>query len=261
MTEIVEGAGVPLALDARGDGPPLLLVHDLAADSGSWEPLVAQLGGSARTLAYDRRGYGASGAPEPYERTTVQEQAEDARAVLAAAGVGAAAAGGAGFGAAAAGGAATSDASAAVAAGAGFGALVVLDLLVRLPGLLRAAVLIEPPLHQFSESATGVLSEQRGLLEVALREGGPAQAVEAARPGASDAVRAAHRAFFADFGGLASWPVTRRELRAVTVPVAVVTDSATPPHLVEAADALAALLPDARRRSDGDALAALRELL
>ncbi|MDR9371391.1 hypothetical protein Q5424_19990, partial [Conexibacter sp. JD483] len=149
----------------------------------------------------------------------------------------------------------------AVAVGAGFGALVVLDLLVRLPGLLRAAVLVEPPLHQFSETATSVLSEQRAMLEVALREGGPAQAVEAARPGASAAVRAAHRAFFADFGGLASWPVTRRELRAVTVPVAVVTDSATPPHLVEAADALAALLPAARRADDGDAAAAVRALL
>lgn len=240
MTEFVEGAGVPLALDARGDGPPLLLVHDLAADSAGWAPLVGALGGAVRTLAYDRRGYGASGAPEPYERTTVQEQAEDARAVLAAAGVGA---------------------GAAVALGAGFGALVVLDLLVRLPGLLRAAVLVEPPLHQFSESATGVLSEQRAMLEVALREGGPAQAVEAARPGAGDAVRAAHRAFFADYGGLASWPVTRRELRAVTVPVAVVTDSATPPHLVEAADALAQLLPDVRRATDGDLAAATSALL
>jgi pimeloyl-ACP methyl ester carboxylesterase len=239
MTEFVEGAGVALALDARGTGTPLLLVHDLAADSSAWADLVAALGGGARTLAYDRRGYGASGEPEPYERTTVQEQAEDARAVLAA---------GAGGGE-------------AVAVGDGFGALVVLDLLVRLPGLLRAAVLVEPPLHQFSERATGVLSEQRAMLEVALREGGPAQAVEAARPGASDAVRAAHRAFFADFGGLASWPVTRRELRALTVPVAIVTGSATAPHLTEAADALAALLPAARRRSDGDVTAAVRELL
>lgn len=259
MTEFVEGAGVALALDARGTGTPLLLVHDLAADSTAWAELVAALGGGARTLAYDRRGYGASGEPEPYERTTVQEQAEDARAVLAAAGVGGAAGGAAAGGAAAAG--AEPGGATAVAVGDGFGALVVLDLLVRLPGLLRAAVLVEPPLHQFSERATGVLSEQRAMLEVALREGGPAQAVEAARPGASDAVRAAHRAFFADFGGLASWPVTRRELRAVTVPVAVVTGSATAPHLVEAADALAALLPAARRTSDGDVAAATSALL
>ncbi|HST39024.1 MAG TPA: alpha/beta fold hydrolase [Conexibacter sp.] len=256
MTETVEGAGVALSADPRGAGPTVLLVHDLAADGRAWEPLVAALGDGVRTLAYDRRGYGASGAPEPYERTTVQEQAEDARAVLERLGADAADAG-AGAGAA--------DASPAdagpLAVGEGFGALIVLDLLVRLPGLLRGAVLVEPPAYQFSNAATAVLSEQRALLEAALRDGGPASAVEAWRPGADDAVRAAHRAFFADFGGLASWPVTRRELRAVNVPVALVTRSATPPHLVETTDALAALIPHARRTADGDALAALRALL
>ncbi|MDW5593754.1 alpha/beta hydrolase [Conexibacter stalactiti] len=238
MTETVEGAGVALAADPRGAGPTVLLVHDLAADTRAWEPLVAALGDGVRTLAYDRRGYGASGAPEPYERTTVQEQAEDARAVLGALG-----------------------GADPLAVGAGFGALIVLDLLVRLPGLLRGAVLIEPPAYQFSDAATAVLSEQRSLLEAALRDGGPASAVEAWRPGADAAVRAAHRAFFADFGGLASWPVTRRELRAVAVPVALVTGSATPPHLVETTDALAALIPAARRTADGEALAALQALL
>jgi pimeloyl-ACP methyl ester carboxylesterase len=249
MTETVEGAGVALSVTARGDGRPLLLVHDLAADARAWEPLVAGLGERAgvRTIAYDRRGYGASGAPEPYERTTVQEQAQDARAVLE--------------GVVGAGGAGATATAGALAVGAGFGALVVLDLLVRMPGLLGGAVLLEPPVYQFSPSATAVLSEQRRLLEVALRDGGPAAAVEAWRPGVDDAVRAAHRAFFADFGGLASWPVTRGELRAVAVPVAVVTDSATPPHLVEAADALAALLPQVSRTLDGDALAAVRAVL
>lgn len=254
MPQTVEGAGVPLSVSTLGDGEPLLLVHDLAADARSWAPLTNALGDAAgvRTIAYDRRGYGASGVPEPYERTTVAEQTEDARAVLAAAGGGASAGSG---------DATPSGAAGALAVGAGFGALVVLDLLVRLPGLLRGAVLVEPPAHQFSTAATAALSQQRALLEAALRDGGPAAAVEAWRPGADAAVRAAHRAFFADFGGLASWPVTRRELRAIAVPVAIVTDSATPPHLVETADALAALVPGARRSTDGDALAAVRALL
>ncbi|MDO8211929.1 alpha/beta fold hydrolase [Conexibacter sp. CPCC 206217] len=268
MRMTVEGAGVELSVDANASGRPLLLVHDLAADARDWDALVAALGDRAglRTLAYDRRGYGASGAPEPYERTTVQEQAEDARAMLAGA-IGDAepsgATGGPGGAAGAASGSAADPGSAGaapLAVGTGFGALIVLDLLVRLPGLLSGAVLVAPPLHQFSASATAVLSEQRALLEVALREGGPAAAVEAWRPDADDAVRAAHRAFFADFGGLASWPVTRGELRAIAVPVAVLTDSATPAHLVESADALAALLPHARRTLDGDTLAAVRAL-
>lgn len=241
MSETVEGAGVELAVTARGTGAAVLLVHDMAADARVWTPLAEALAGEGvRTLAYDRRGYGGSGAPEPYEGTTVHEQAEDARLLLGALG----AAGGD-----------------AVAVGEGFGALVVLDLLVRLPGLLRGAVLVEPPLNQFSSSAAAVLSEQRALLETALRADGPGATVEAWRPGADAEVAAAHRAFFADFGGLASWPVTRRELRAVGVPVAVVTGSATLPHLLEAADALAPLLPAGRRVHDESPLPALRELL
>lgn len=240
MSETIEGAGVPLAVTTSGTGPTVLLVHDLAADARSWGPLAAELDpAEARTIAYDRRGYGASGAPDPYERTTVQEQSEDARALLEAIG----------------------GEGPALAIGAGFGALIVLDLLVRLPQLLRGAVLIAPPLHQFSPSATSVLSQQRALLEVALREGGPAAAVEMWNPAADEAIRAAHRAFFADFAGLTSWPVARSALRGVAVPVAILTPSETPPHLLESAAALAGLLPHASRPADETPLPALRALL
>jgi esterase len=238
--QTVEGAGVPLSSDVRGDGTPVLLVHDIAADARRWEPVAEALaaGGAARAIAYDRRGYGGSGAPQPYERTTVQEQAQDAAALLRGL-----------------------DAPDAIGWGEGFGALVVLDLLVRMPGLLRAAVLVAPPLHQFSDAATEVLSQERARLEQALRDQGPEAAVSEWRPDADAALRASHQAFFADYAGLASWPVTRRELRSIAVPVAVVTDPATPAHLVAEADALARLLPDARRSDDGDPLAALRALL
>jgi pimeloyl-ACP methyl ester carboxylesterase len=80
---IVEGAGVPLACFERGSGPAVLLVHGMADRAAGWEATAAGLAGEARPIAYDRRGYGGSGAPEPYERTTVEEQAEDAAALLA----------------------------------------------------------------------------------------------------------------------------------------------------------------------------------
>ena len=70
-----------------------------------------------------------------------------------------------------------------------------------------------------------------------------------------------HRAFFADYAGLASWPVTRRELRSMDLPAVVLTGPGTPAHVVAAADALAALLPAARRADDGDLVAAARTLL
>jgi pimeloyl-ACP methyl ester carboxylesterase len=240
----VEGAGVALAYDERGEGPPVLLVHGLAADARTLLPVADALAGAARVLVYDRRGYGASGAPEPYEGTTVEEQAEDAAAVLRAL------AGGP-----------------AVVAGDGFGALVALDLLKRHRALVRAAVLADPALFALVPEATERLSEERAAIEEAVRAGGPAGGVEAwlgerAAGGPSlDRARAAHRAFFADYAGLATWPVSRRELRALAAPAVVLTGPASPPHVAAAADALAALLPAARRATDGDLAAAVRSVL
>jgi pimeloyl-ACP methyl ester carboxylesterase len=238
----VEGAGVPLAYAERGAGPPVLLVHGLASEAEAQRPLADALAPAARVIAYDRRGYGASGAPEPYEGTTAEEQAEDAAALLRAL-----------------------DAAPALVVGDGFGALVALDLMKRHAGLVRGAVLLDPALFALVPEATEVLSLQRRQLEEAVREDGPEAGVEAwlggrADPAARARARDAHRAFYADYAGLATWSVTRRELRALAQPAVVLTGPASPPHVVAAADALANLLPAATRMADGDAAAAARAL-
>ena len=240
----VEGAGVELAVREAGSGPPALVVHGLASDAEALAPLVEALAAAgARAVAYDRRGYGASGSPEPYAATTVQEQAEDAAALLRGL-----------------------EAVPALVVGDGFGALVALDLLVRHPGLVRAAVLANPPLLAFVPEATEVLAAQRRALEEALREGGPGRAVEAwlggRLPGPALArARAAHRGFFADYAGLASWSVTRAALRSIAVPLAVVTSSVAPSHVVAAADALEHFVPDVRRDNRGRIDGAIGTLL
>jgi pimeloyl-ACP methyl ester carboxylesterase len=242
----VEGAGVALHFRSHGEGPAVLLVHGMASDSQSWEPLAEQLAAHGlRAIALDRRGYGASGAPEPYAATTVQEQAEDVAALLSAL-----------------------DATPALLVGDGFGALVVLELLVRRPDLARGAVLAEPPLHAFVPAATAALADERTLLEASLREGGSAAAIrawlaekaaEADAAGIERAVAAA-RGFFADYAGQSSWSPSRGELRAIALPVAVVTGPATAEHVVAAADAIARLVPGARRFDDGDVVAAVHSL-
>ncbi|MDX6664959.1 MAG: hypothetical protein QOG68_1165 [Solirubrobacteraceae bacterium] len=239
---VVEGAGVALAVDTRGTGPAVLLVHDMACDAAALAPLAEKLAPGARVIAYDRRGYGGSGVPVPYGATTVNEQAEDAAAVLRA----------------------CADAP-AVVCGHGFGALIALDLVTRHADLLAGAVLAEPPLFAFVPAATEVLSAERLALEEALREGGPELAVERwlgpdADPGRVQRARAAHVAFFADLAGLATWPVTRGLLRAVDLPAVVVTWASTPSHVGAAADALAGLMPHARRDREGDLAAAVRAL-
>jgi pimeloyl-ACP methyl ester carboxylesterase len=243
MASIVEGAGVALNVVERGAGVPVLLIHGLASDAEAMAPVAQALAADARVIAYDRRGYGASGAPEAYRATTIEEQAQDAAALLGAL-----------------------DAGPAVICGDGFGALVALDLCKRHRALVRAAVLSNPPLFMFVPEATERLAAQHVELEAAVREGGPEAGVEAFLGGRTEGAalaraRAAHRAFYADYAGLASWPVTRRELRALDVPAVVLTGPWSPSHIVAAADALAGMLPVARRADDGDLVAATRSLL
>jgi pimeloyl-ACP methyl ester carboxylesterase len=243
VSPTVEGMGVELAYEAAGEGPAVLLVHGIADRAEGWRELAARLAADARVIAYDRRGYGRSGAPEPYERTTVEEQAEDAAALLRAL-----------------------DAAPAVACGRDIGALVCLDLARRHPGAVRAAVVMDPPLYAFSPAATEALSQERILLEEWLRDGGPAGAVErwlsvrGAGPERIAAARQDHRAFFADYAGLATWEVLRRDLRALDLPLVVIASEGAPPHDRQAADALARLAPAAAAGAEAELPALLLEL-
>ena len=106
---------------------------------------------------------------------------------------------------------------------------------MRRPDLARAAVLADPPLHAFVPAATAALADERTLLEAGLRDGGPAAAVRAwlgdgavaADPARAERAVAAAAGFFADYAGQSSWSPSRGELRAIAVPVAVVTGPAT----------------------------------
>jgi pimeloyl-ACP methyl ester carboxylesterase len=240
----VEGAGVALHYVERGEGAPVLLVHGLASDAAALAPVAEAIAAAgARAIAYDRRGYGQSGAPEPYEGTSVEEQAEDAAVLLS-----------------------RLDAAPAVIAGDGFGALIALDLMKRHAGVVRGAVLSDPALFALVPEATEMLSAQRAEIEEAVRSGGPGAGVEAWVAGRVEGealarARAAHLGFFADYAGLATWPASRRELRALGAPAVVLTGPSSAPHVVAAADALAGLLPAARRVVDGDLVAAVGTLL
>ncbi|MEP6952721.1 MAG: alpha/beta fold hydrolase [Solirubrobacteraceae bacterium] len=244
MAPIADGAGVPLSYAEQGDGATVLLVHGLASDAEAIAPLGTALAqDGARVVAYDRRGYGASGAPEPYGGTTVEEQAEDAAALLQGLG-----------------------GERALVVGDDFGALIALDLVRRHGRLVRGVVLSNPPLFMLVRSATLELSEQRAEIEEAVRARGPQAGVEVWLGGRADAAaleraKASFRGFFADYAGLASWGVTRPELRRLAAPAVVVTSPGSPPHVLAAADELTALLPDARRSTDGDLVAAARALL
>jgi pimeloyl-ACP methyl ester carboxylesterase len=84
-TAYAQNAGIRIAWEERGSGFPLLLVMGLGYARWGWEPVVDALAESYRVLLFDNRGIAESDAPPgPY---TTAELAEDARAVLDAAGV------------------------------------------------------------------------------------------------------------------------------------------------------------------------------
>lgn len=255
--------GVDLACRQTGEGPPLLLLHETGACAEVWLPLAAELARDTRAIAFDRRGWGGSSAPEPYLRTTVEEQGEDAAGVLAELGT-----------------------ERALACGSGLGAVVALDLLCRRPGLLRGAVLIEPPLLAFLPDATEGLSSDRLTIEQALRDGGVAGAVELYMSGglpflgpgaeripepASNAARARPLSLFAELAAVPDWAVRPAQLRAVETRSLIVTGDSTPELLREAAVQLAARLGGSEPVSVGAGLphvdaapelaAAVRDLL
>jgi pimeloyl-ACP methyl ester carboxylesterase len=222
-----------LAHAESGAGPAVVLVHGMGTGAAAWTATAEALSARARVLLPDRRGYGATPAPEPYGATTVSEQTEDLAALITATG-----------------------AAPAVVAGADIAALACLDLLLRHRGLVRGAMLVDPPLLALVPAAIDAVAAERVALEEELREGGPRGAMQAWLGHPSDADP---RAFFADYAAQATLSVTRRELRAIEEPVTVVTTGRAGAHGREAAAALVELLP--RGRTATDATAAVADLL
>ena len=233
----VEASGLSLAYAEQGEGSSVVLVHGTALGRHVWDETIVALGDGVRTIAYDRRAYGESEAPEPYRGTTVGEQTEDAAAVIDALGAGP-----------------------AVVCGHELGALVALDLVRRHPGLARAAVLVEPPLLALSQAGPATVAELREAIEQGANEAeeSSAGAVDAyletmSGPNLSDligegrlnAAHAAARAFGADLAAPPTFAFSRRDLRGIEAPVAVVAGARSSAVRREVARSLADLLADA----------------
>ena len=234
----VTGAGVELAYEEAGSGDPLVLVHGTASMASSWDEVFELVAGDFRTIRYDRRGYGDSGEPEGYTATTVEEHGDDLIALLRGL-----------------------DLAPALLCGHSFGAMACLDVIVREPGLVRAAVLVEPPMLWLAPSGAEAMSQLRAEMEEGAEEHGANGAMGAfvrvvCGPQALDVVGRARsiaalrhpRAFAADIGAAANWSVPPRTLRSIETPVAFVAGTRTPRAYREPAEALARMIPGAELR-------------
>lgn len=231
--------GVELSWSERGAGAPVLLIHETATGAAVWGPLVDALGDRARSLVYDRRGWGASSAPDGYRRTTIEEQSEDAAVLIESAA-----------------------ADPAVACGAGIGAVIALDLLLRRPQLVAGAVLIEPPLLALVPAATEVLSEDRRALEAVAGEGpaalvrlylsGGLGALGAGSPRLPPAITAPSLerpgSVIAELGATTKWAMPLTGLGHAERRSMIVTGRTTPALVSAACEALAARLARAEAK-------------
>ena len=240
---------------AETAAPGVLCLHESATSAEVWLALAEALSPRARVTAYDRRGWGLSGAPDGYRRTTIEEQASDSEAVIE-----------------------SLDTAPVTLCGAGIGAVIALELAVRRPGLVAAAVLIEPPLLALVPEATPVISAdvealRRTTLAASARLAETAGPHEAGAQGARAAAElylagglevlgaGAERipdelaaeaatgpsALFAEPAAVSGWTVPLAELSLLGAPAVVVTATSTPPFIRRAAEALAARLRTGER--------------
>jgi pimeloyl-ACP methyl ester carboxylesterase len=112
--------GIRLYYEEHGKGEPIGCIHGGGSPALTWADALEALARLGRVIAYDRRGCARSERPQPYERTSVPEQADDAAALLDALG-----------------------AAPAVVIARSYGGAVAIDLALRYPDRVRALVLLE----------------------------------------------------------------------------------------------------------------------
>jgi len=162
---MVKVNGAELYHQVRGSGPALLMIHGTGADSGCYDEVAARLAGDFTVLTYDRRGWSRSPRPAGWEKTSIEEQADDAAWLLKATGN-----------------------AAAVVFGNSSAGLIALDLAMRHPAVVRGAVLHESSTFTWlpEDFVEQQFAEMNSLIGGEVAAGGP---------------RAGHQAFLAALAG------------------------------------------------------------
>jgi esterase len=228
--------GIRLYYEEHGSGAPILCVHGAGSSARVWADAVAELARLGRVIAYDRRGWDRSERPEPYQRTTVTEQADDAAALLDALA-----------------------AAPAVVIGRSYGGWVATDLALRYPDSVRALALLEPDAPGLAPPADRWMSAfGERMRAVEARAGldavGEALIGEVAGEDAwrsfPDDVRQmltdSGPAILADLRSYAGAHTDAAALATIEQPVLLVRAADSPPEFHEAPEAMADAFPNAR---------------
>lgn len=152
---VVPANGAGLYYELRGAGPALLLIPGASGDGGMYSLAAEQLAHDFTVITYDRRGNSRSLPPAGWDTTSVDEQADDAAALIAALNL-----------------------SPAYVFGNSSGATIAINLALRHPDVLRVVVAHEPPKIGTLPNRDEFLAELKGNMEAAVETGGYANAMD-----------------------------------------------------------------------------------
>jgi pimeloyl-ACP methyl ester carboxylesterase len=216
----VAANGTQLHYELRGSGPVLLFIPGAEGDAEEYARVVGLLQDEFTILSYDRRAYSRSPRPQGYAGTSVEEQADDAAALLQATGLGP-----------------------ATVWGNSSGAIIGLSLVLRHPEAVTAAMLHEPPLFAGMSDVKMVLDGLRRATvngKVPFLKGLTGDDVY---NGFSEAYKerlAADRTWIDfEFDVFEYYRPLDEEFARVSTPVEVLCGSESPPFFMEAATWLA----------------------
>lgn len=232
--------GTPIAYERIGDGPALVIVSGALSDRAAGVKLASVLRSRFATFAYDRRGRGDSGDTAPY---AVEREIEDLDALIQAAG------------------------GSAYVFGHSSGAALALAAAGRGLAITKLA-LYEPP-YIVDDSRPPMPADYLPTLRRLAAEGRRGETVEyfwrvglllppemiaqlRASPMWADSLSLAHTLPYDNEimnGLMAGRPLPAEWAGKVTIPTLVMDGDQSPPSMRNAVAAVAALLPDAERRT------------
>ena len=224
--------GAELHYEVRGDGPPLLLIMGASGYGGLFAGLAERLADEFTVVTYDRRGNGRSPRPDGWSETSTSpaEQADDAAELLRALGL-----------------------DPAAIFGTSSGGVFALEMALRHPEAVRAAILHEPAFFALFDDPAGVREQVSELIQGGMAAGGPPAAFERfLRMAAGDAnwerldageqqqlLASADTYFGYEVGRFDDYVPDDSLLAATTVPVEILVGDDSLPEFAQAAGRIA----------------------